>query len=459
MTDLSLAEPGAETRPVHAVRAADLEAFCEARTEAERAWLREFEAKPGQLALLPGADGGPGAAAFGLGSGAGERRAFGALPFRLPPGDWRIEGEGIDGFRAALGWLLGSTRFDRFKAEAGRAPARLACPGGVDAERVLALARGAALARRLIDLPASHMGPRQLAAEAKALAEAHGAAFSVIEGDELLSANYPLIHAVGRAGPQPPRLIDIRHGEEGPRVTLVGKGVCFDTGGLDIKPSSAMLLMKKDMGGAACVLALAAMILARRLPVRLRVLIPAVENSVSATSFRPGDVLTARNGLTVENRNTDAEGRLVLADALVEACSEEPDLLIDLATLTGAARVALGPDLPPFYTDDEALAGEVSAAGEAMDDPLWRLPLWPGYEADIGSKVAEITNAPSGGMAGSITAALFLKRFVKGAGAWLHADIYGWAPKPQPGRPEGGECQAALALFKVIEDRYGDGDV
>ena len=279
------------------------------------------------------------------------------------------------------------------------------------------------------------------------------------EGDELLSENYPLIHAVGRAGPQPPRLIDIRHGEEGPRVTLVGKGVCFDTGGLDIKPSSAMLLMKKDMGGAACVMALAAMILARRLPVRLRVLIPAVENSVSATSFRPGDVLTARNGLTVENRNTDAEGRLVLADALVEACSEEPELLIDLATLTGAARVALGPDLPPFYTDDEALAGEVSAAGEAMDDPLWRLPLWPGYEADIGSKVAEITNAPSGGMAGSITAALFLKRFVKGAGAWLHADIYGWAPKPQPGRPEGGECQAALALFKVIEDRYGDGDV
>jgi leucyl aminopeptidase len=299
------------------------------------------------------------------------------------------------------------------------------------------------------------MGPAALEGAVRVLANAHSASIETIEGEALLEQNYPMIHTVGRAAAQAPRLIDMRWAGPDAKttITLVGKGVCFDTGGLDIKPSSSMLLMKKDMGGAASVLGLASMIMDAGLPVTLRVLIPAVENSVSASSFRPGDVLTARNGITVENRNTDAEGRLVLGDALVEAASEDPDLIIDMATLTGAARVALGPDLPPLFTDGDTLAAEIMDAGLAVDDPVWRLPLWNGYDPDIGSRVAEITNAPSGGMAGSITAALFLRRFVTDPQKWAHFDIYGWAPSAKPGRPQGGECQAALACYKMIEDR------
>jgi leucyl aminopeptidase len=277
-----------------------------------------------------------------------------------------------------------------------------------------------------------------------------------IVGDDLLEKNFPMVHAVGRASSRPPRLIELTWGEAfHPKVTLVGKGVCFDTGGLNLKPDAGMLLMKKDMGGAATALTIAQMVILAKLKVRLRVLIPAVENSVSGSAFRPGDVLQSRAGITVEIGNTDAEGRLILADALALADEEEPDLLIDFATLTGAARVALGPDLPPFYTDDEGLAGEIADAGDAVADPVWRLPLWRPYESMLDSKVADINHISSGGFAGSVTAALFLSRFVEKAKAWAHFDIFGWVPAEKPGRPFGGEPQAARLVFKLLADRYG----
>ena len=300
------------------------------------------------------------------------------------------------------------------------------------------------------------MGPEELGQAARSLAERFGGKFSCIVGDELLARNFPLIHAVGKASSRAPRLIDVTWGEAShPKVTLVGKGVCFDTGGVDLKPSSGMLIMKKDMGGAANVLALAQMVMDAKLKVRLRVLIPAVENSVAGNAFRPLDIYPSRKGPTVEIGNTDAEGRLVLADALALADEEKPDLLIDLGTLTGAARVALGPELPPFYTRDERLAADVARHAQAEHDPLWRLPLWPPYNSWLDSKVADINNAPSGGFAGSITCALFLGRFVAAATQWLHVDIYGWTPSSKPGRPEGGECQAARAIYKLLAERYG----
>jgi leucyl aminopeptidase len=300
------------------------------------------------------------------------------------------------------------------------------------------------------------MGPEQLAAAAETLATRFGARFKSIVGDDLVAQNFPLIHAVGMASTRAPRLIDFTWGDAShPKVTLVGKGVCFDTGGLDLKPSSGMLIMKKDMGGAANVLALAQMVMDAKLKVRLRVLIPAVENAVAGNAFRPLDIFKSRKGPTVEIGNTDAEGRLVLADALALADEEKPDLLVDLGTLTGAARVALGPDLPPFYTNDETLAGDVAAHAKTENDPLWRLPLWPAYDSWLDSKVADINNAPSGGFAGSITCALFLQRFVTDAKRWLHVDIYGWTPSARPARPEGGECQAARAIYKLLSQRYG----
>jgi leucyl aminopeptidase len=318
------------------------------------------------------------------------------------------------------------------------------------------MANAAALARDLINTPANDMGPEELAQAAQQLAQSFDAKFNCIVGDELTRQNFPLINAVGMASPRAPRLIDFTWGDPShPKVTLVGKGVCFDTGGLDLKPSSGMLIMKKDMGGAANVLALAQMVMDAQLKVCLRVLIPAVENAVAGNAFRPLDIFTSRKGLTVEIGNTDAEGRLVLADALALADEEKPDLLIDLGTLTGAARVALGPDLPPFYTDDETLAEALSACAKQEHDPLWRLPLWPPYDSWLDSKVANINNAPSGGFAGSITCALFLQRFVEAARSWLHVDIYGWTPTAKPGRPEGGECQAARAIYRLLSNRYG----
>ena len=416
-----------------------------------------FAAKPGAYLALFAPDGGIAQVLFGLeDDGAKSRDLFrpGALPGLLPPGTYRFANAAHDTRLAALGFALGSYRFSRYR-KADNPGVRLMPPDGVDIAEITRIADAAMLARDLINTPSNDMGPEELAAAAEALATEFGANFGCTVGDELKAQNFPLIHAVGMASSRAPRLIDITWGDPAhPKVTLVGKGVCFDTGGLDLKPSSGMLIMKKDMGGAANVLALARMVMHASLKVRLRVLIPAVENAVSGNAFRPLDIFHSRKGTTVEIGNTDAEGRLVLADALALADEETPDLLIDLGTLTGAARVALGPDLPPFYTNDENLAADVARCAVRENDPLWRMPLWPPYDSWLDSKTADITNAPSGTFAGSITCALFLQRFVGRAKSWLHVDIYAWTPSARPARPEGGECQAARALYKLLSERY-----
>ena len=418
-----------------------------------------FSAKPGACLTLPSADGEIAEVLFGLDDETSKSRdpfRPGQLPGLLPPGVYRFANIAPPDARlAALAFVLGSYRFGRYR-KADALEARLVPPDGIDVADIARIAEAAALARDLINTPANDMGPAELALVARELAQRYGADFNCVVGDDLTRQNFPLIHAVGMASSRAPRLIDFSWGDPAhPKVTLVGKGVCFDTGGLDLKPSSSMLIMKKDMGGAANVLALARMVMDAKLKVRLRVLIPAVENAVAGNAFRPLDVFPSRKGLTVEIGNTDAEGRLVLADALALADEEKPDLLIDLGTLTGAARVALGPDLPPFYTDDERLAQELSACANLENDPLWRLPLWPPYDSWLDSKVANVNNASSGTFAGSITCALFLQRFVEAAKSWLHVDIYGWTPSAKPARPEGGECQAARAIYKLLGDRYG----
>jgi leucyl aminopeptidase len=422
------------------------------------ALAQDFAAKPGKCLILPSADGQIAQVIFGLEEeGAKSRDLFrpGALPGLLPPGTYRFANAPHDTRLATLAFALGSYRFNRYR-KADAPNVRLVPSDGIDVADITRMAEAAMLARDLINTPSNDMGPEELAQAAEALAKRFGASFNCIVGDELPRQNFPLIHAVGMASPRAPRLIDIGWGDPShPKVTLVGKGVCFDTGGLDLKPSSGMLIMKKDMGGAANVLALALMVMDAKLKVRLRVLIPAVENAVAGNAFRPLDVFKSRKGLTVEIGNTDAEGRLVLADALALADEEKPDLLIDLGTLTGAARVALGPDLPPFYTNDETLALDISRLAKQENDPLWRMPLWPPYDGWLDSKVANINNAPSGGFAGSIICALFLQRFVEAARSWLHVDIYGWTPSAKPARPEGGECQAARAIYQCLSERYG----
>jgi len=415
-----------------------------------------FEPKSGRYLAVPAADGSMAAILFGIETNKTDANPLlpGNLPGLLPDGTYRFANEPHELRLAALAFALGSYRFTRYRKPNGKA-VKLVPPAGVDAADLSRIIDGVFLARDLINTPSNDMGPAELHETTRLLAERHDAWIEAVTDDELLLKNFPLIHAVGRASSRPPRLIDLRWGNRShPKVTLVGKGVCFDTGGLDIKPESAMLLMKKDMGGAAAVLALAHMIMDRKLPVSLRVLIPAVENSVSGSAFRPLDVYSSRKGITVEVGNTDAEGRLVLADALALADEEEPDLLIDMGTLTGAARVALGPELPPFYTDDEELAASIAKHAMRERDPLWRLPLWAPYESMLDSKVAD-TNNVGGSFAGSITCALFLKKFVSAAKAWLHIDIYGWTPSSKPGRPEGGECQAARAIYALLCERYG----
>ncbi len=417
-----------------------------------------FTAKPGQYLALPADDGSLAHVLFGIEDSSSEwRDPFrpGQLPGLLPAGTYSFANAPHDTRLAALAFALGSYRFNRYRKN--DAPgARLVPPGDVDMTEITRMAEAAALARDLINTPANDMGPDELAQAAQAIAEKFGATYTCIVGDDLLKQNFPLIHAVGMASTRAPRLIDITWGDAShPKVTLVGKGVCFDTGGLDLKPSSGMLIMKKDMGGAANVLALAQMIMDAKLKIRLRVLIPAVENSVAGIAFRPLDIFPSRKGVNVEIGNTDAEGRLVLADALAWADEEKPDLLIDLGTLTGAARVALGPDLPPFYTNDETLAADVARHARAENDPMWRMPLWMPYDSWLDSKTANLNNAPGGAFAGSITCALFLKRFVESAKSWLHVDIYGWTPSAKPARPEGGECQAARAIYKLLSERYG----
>ncbi len=416
-----------------------------------------FEPRAGRHLMLPAPDGTLGGVLFAMDApdkSARDPFAAGALPGLLPNGTYRLADLPGDARVAALAFALGSYEFSRYRKPSDR-QVRLALPAGVDGEDLSRIVDGVFLARDLINTPTNDMGPAELETAARRLAEQHGAAIRTIVGDDLLTENFPLVHAVGRAAKGAPRLIDMSWGDAAaPKVTLVGKGVCFDTGGLDIKPDNAMLLMKKDMGGAASVLALAHMIMGRGLKLRLRVLVPAVENAISGDAFRPRDVYRSRKGLTVEVGNTDAEGRLILADALALADEEAPDLLVDMGTLTGAARVALGPDLPPFYTHDEELAAALARHARAAHDPLWRLPLWPAYQAMLDSKVADFNNIASGGFAGSIICALFLNRFVAAAKAWLHVDIYAWTPSAKPGRPEGGECQAARAVYAYLAERF-----
>jgi leucyl aminopeptidase len=417
-----------------------------------------FTAKPGKCLTLPSPDGQIAQVLFGLEDADSTSRDLfrpGALPGLLPPGVYRFANLPHDARLATLAFALGTYRFGRYRRN--ETPAVLLVPpDGIDIADIARMTEAATLARDLINTPSNDMGPAELAQAAEQLAARFGASFNCIVGDDLVKQNFPLIHAVGMASTRAPRLIDLGWGDPAhPKVTLVGKGVCFDTGGLDLKPSGGMLIMKKDMGGAANVLALAQMVMDAKLKVRLRVLIPAVENAVAGNAFRPLDIFKSRKGPTVEIGNTDAEGRLVLADALALADEEKPDLLVDLGTLTGAARVALGPDLPPFYTNDEALAADVAAHAKAENDPLWRMPLWPPYDSWLDSKTADINNAPGGTFAGSITCALFLQRFVTDAKRWLHVDIYGWTPSAKPARPEGGECQAARAIYKLLSQRYG----
>jgi leucyl aminopeptidase len=417
-----------------------------------------FAGKPGACLTLPGADGQLAGVLFGIeDGGAKSRDPFrpGALPGLLPAGVYRFANAPHNMRLAVLAFALGRYRFGRYR-KADVPDVRLVPPDGIDAAEIIRMTDAATLARDLINTPSNDMGPAELAQAAKEVATRFGARFDCIVGDDLLARNFPLIHAVGMASPRAPRLIELNWGDPAqPKVTLVGKGVCFDTGGLDLKPSSGMLLMKKDMGGAANVLALAQMVMDAKLKLCLRVLIPAVENAVAGNAFRPLDIFPSRKGLNVEIGNTDAEGRLILADALALADEEKPDLLIDMGTLTGAARVALGPDLPPFYTNDETLAQDVALCAIQENDPVWRMPLWPPYDSWLDSKVATITNAPSGGFAGSITCALFLQRFVEHARSWLHFDIFGWTPTARPARPEGGECQAARAVYRLLSQRYG----
>ena len=442
--------------PITACRASAVDAVLGALPLRQAGWAKanNFKAESGRALACPDGQGGIEQVLFGLGSDEpGDPFLPGKLARLLPQGNYRFAGGVEDERLAALGWLLEAYDFARYRA-AARSPASLAVPTGVDAAALRSTAMAVTLVRDLVNTPANDLGPAELEASARSLAEQHGAAFRVITG-AALKQEFPLIDAVGAASNRAPRLIDFNFGDPArPKLTLVGKGVTFDTGGLDIKPSSNMLLMKKDMGGAANVLGLASLIMAAQLRVRLRVLIPSVDNAIAGNAFRPGDVLKSRKGLTVEIGNTDAEGRLILADALALADEEAPDLLIDMATLTGAARVALGPDLPPFYTDDDRLAEGLARHAAAENDPLWRLPLWRAYDGLFESKIADLNNAGSSGFAGSITAALFLRRFVEQARSYVHFDIFAWTPTAKPGRPVGGEAQAIRALFQLIKERW-----
>lgn len=454
-----LTEPNGDATPLVAVASEKLSKWFAAQPPRVAAWLKSstFKAEAGEVVVVPDADGAIDFVVLGLG-GAEDPWVTGNLAKSLPARTYRLT-ECIGASPnfptwAALSWALGGYSFARYKSKAGAEFAKLEWPDKCDRAYVQNAVAGTVLARDLVNTPAADMMPDALESAARDMAGCYGAQIDVTVGDDLIANNFPMIHAVGRASAVPPRLIDITWGNaSAPKVTLVGKGVCFDSGGLDIKPSSNMALMKKDMGGAATALGLASMVMAAELPVRLRTLIPAVENAVSGNAFRPGDVLKTRNGMSVEIGNTDAEGRLVLADALTEAVSESPSLLVDCATLTGSARSALGPELPAMFTDDELLARDLMAASEVAHDPLWRLPLWQPYRKMIDSKIADINNAGDSPFAGAITAALFLKEFV-GAAPWIHVDLYAWNPADRPGRPAGGEAMALRALYALIEKRF-----
>ncbi len=443
----------------------DLLAGLDEAVQAQAA-VQDFTGKAGQVLSVFRPDGAPNLVVFGLGAAASlTAMSLRGLPARLPPGLYAYADlpAGLDSGEAALAFALGSYGFDRYKAAHGRDRPRLAVGAEVDLAAAHRVAAACALVRDMVNTPANDMGPHQIETIAHEIAAAHGAKAQVIIGDDLIAAGYPAVHAVGRAATaaRAPRMIELTWrgpgaDDDAPLLAVIGKGVVFDSGGLDIKPSSGMRWMKKDMGGAAHALALGHLIMGAGLPVRLVVLVPAVENAISADAFRPGDVIASRKGLSIEIGNTDAEGRLILADALARAAELSPSLTIDLATLTGAARVALGPEVIPFYTDDDVLAGEIAAASAALADPLWCMPLWRGYGEAIDSDIADIKNdADAWAQAGSVTAALFLQRFAPETGAWVHLDIFAWNPRNRPGWPMGAEAQAIRALFRVLQDRYG----
>jgi leucyl aminopeptidase len=450
-----LASGASAAIPLHAVTTRDARAWLAKDKQRRFLSVTGFTGAAGQLMPLHNAKGAIRAWALGLGDG---RDAF-ALALaaeKLPAGTYRLSEvpDFCGGANAVLAWTMGGYVFDRYKKKK-RATPKLVVPQGVNGAEISRIAKYLFLARDLVNTPANDMGPAELEAAVRSLARSNDAKVSVVSG-AALTKDYPLVAAVGAGSPRAPRMIELAWGRAGaPRVTLVGKGVCFDSGGLDIKPSAGMLTMKKDMGGAACALAVAGMAMGAKLDIRLRVLIPAVENSVSGTAMRPGDVFKSRKGLTVEIGNTDAEGRLVLADALADADEDKPELLIDIATLTGAARSATGMEVPPFFTDDEQLAQDLFRLGTEVQDPLWRLPLWRGYEDTLASRVADLNNNPAYNYAGAITAALFLNRFVERATTWVHLDIPAWIDRPKPGRPIGGEANAARVLYALLKKRYG----
>jgi len=459
MSEVILDSFDGDATPIYALSQDDVPGVLAERSPLVQglAKLSDFKGKSGQVLVVPDAEGAIAEVLFGLGVAApADPTLFRALPAKLTGGVYRIAAAppAFAADQIALAFALGSYRFDRYKAKPGER-ARLLIEGA-DGEDVRRQAHACALARDMINTPANDLGPLQLETISREIAEQHGAQVTVIVGEGLLEANYPAVHAVGRAAvdARAPRMIEMTWGEAGPLVALVGKGVVFDSGGLDIKPSSGMRQMKKDMGGAAHVLALARMIMAAQLPVRLAVLIPVVENAISGDAMRPGDVLASRKGLSIEVGNTDAEGRLILADALARAAELSPDLTLDLATLTGAARAALGPQLPPFYTDDEDLAADIEAAASAVFDPLWRMPLWKPYAEALESDIADIKNdGDPWAQAGSVTAALFLQKFAP-AGPWAHFDIFAWNPRGRPGWPAGGEAQAIRGLYRMIRERF-----
>ena len=458
MPDYLTARAGAAAVPITPLDPRGLKAWLKGRPKRDAAWVLAtgFEAKAGTHCLLPGESGTIVRVLAGI-DPEDELWSYAGLPASLPAGSakarYRIDASlgPAAATRAALGWALGTYAFGRYR-KSERRFATLVWPKGADRGTVTRAAEASFLVRDLVNTPAGDMGPAELAAAARSLARTHKAKLSVTTGDALLKKNYPAIHAVGRASARAPRLIDLRWGGRGPRVTLVGKGVCFDSGGLDLKSAGGMKLMKKDMGGAAHVLGLAGMIMAAGLRLRLRVLVPAVENSVSGDAFRPLDVLKTRQGMTVEVGNTDAEGRLVLCDALAEAAREKPGLVVDFATLTGAARVALGAELPAMFCNDDKTAEALLRHGTAQQDPVWRLPLHRPYRRQLDSKVADINNISSGAYGGAITAALFLQEFVGAKTPWVHLDIMAWNTAAKPGRPEGGEAMGLRAVYALIED-------
>lgn len=446
--------------PVTLVNAAGWADWQASAPRGQLAWAKTsgFAGKPGEIALLPGNKG----EIIGVLAGVKEDKAalrpdtLASLAERLPAGVYTLDAPDAALGNALVGWALGQYRFTRYQGSAeAREPRVLVLPHAVDSTQAVALARASALTQDLINTPTADMGPAELAGAAQALASAHGALLTSVHGDELLTQNFPTIHAVGRAAATPPQLIDLVWGDpDAPKVTIIGKGVCFDSGGLNLKPGNSMALMKKDMGGAAHALGLASAIMELGLPVRLRVLIPAVENAVSGNAFRPGDVLRTRAGLTVEVTNTDAEGRLVLSDALTLAVEDGCDLLIDLATLTGAARVALGPDLPALFSSNDALATQLLACGTVTSDPMWQLPLWAGYGDMLKSSIADLVNAADGPFAGAVTAALFLERFTNDHPNWLHLDLYAWQSKSRAGAPVGGKAMGLRAIVALLKARY-----